>query len=77
MEELKIGYQILQVMGYGIYGWALVINWGDIKSVILFILAIIFASFKAIDAFLNLLKKKLNLRILNERQDVKEMQMMG
>lgn len=59
MAELKIGFWLLQLSGFTIYGWALIINWGDIKSSILFVLALIFAGYKLLNAHLDFSKKKI------------------
>lgn len=59
MAEIKIGFWLLQLSGFTIYGWALLITWGDAKSAILFVLALIFACYKLLNAHLDYSKKKL------------------
>lgn len=60
MAELKLGFWLLQLSGFTVYGWALIITWGDAKSAILFILALIFASYKILNAHLDYSKKKID-----------------
>lgn len=65
-----MGLMILQSLGYPIYFWALIDNWGDIKSLVLFGAALAFAGYKLFDKHLDSSKKKLNLRILRENVKV-------
>jgi hypothetical protein len=63
MGEIKIGIWLLQLSGFGCWLWAIIEGWGDIKSIALFLLGVVFAGYKIYNIHLDTSKKKLNLII--------------
>lgn len=74
MAEIKFGLLILQVTGFYCWFWGIVDNWGDVKSVTLFFMGLVFAGYKLYNIHLDTSKKKLNLMISREIPSKNEQQ---
>lgn len=66
MAEIKMGVFILQMFGLGSYLWSFAVSFGDIRSLILFIVGLVFALYKVYNAHLDALKKKLISTTINK-----------
>ena len=73
MGEIKIGLWLLQTSGFGLWFWGIVKDWGDIKSVTLFMVAIIFAGYKIGNAHLDYMRKKSDYQDYKEERRSKKM----
>jgi hypothetical protein len=73
MGELKIGLWLLQTSGFGLWFWGIVNDWGDFKSVSLFVVAIIFAGYKIGNAHLDYMRKKSDFQDYMEERKSKKM----
>lgn len=62
MGEIKVGIWLLQTSGFGVWIWGIINDWGDFKSVALFVIAIIFAGYKIGNAHLDYMRKKNDYR---------------
>lgn len=63
MGEIKIGLWILQVSGFSCWLWGIIDNWGDAKSLVLFVMGLAFGGYKLYNIHMDTAKKKLNLTI--------------
>ena len=73
MGEIKIGIWLLQTSGFGLWIWGIIIDWGDFKSVSLFVIAVIFAGYKIGNAHLDYMRKKNDYRDYMEDRKSKKM----
>lgn len=72
MPETKAAYFVIQMLGWSTYFWAFIETWGDIRSLILFLLGVVFAVIKVCDKIVDFKKKRLIMTNTSEKLYEKE-----